>query len=254
VVDVMAHDYAFTAPDTIAAGATTFRMTNHGREPHHVMVLRFEGGRTLGDFVEYMKTLKPGQEKLPAWARELGGPNPASGAKGWKPATATITLEPGSHALICVIPSPDGKPHAMKGMMRPLTVVASAEPAPMPAADLTMELRDYGFELSAPLAAGRRTIRVVNAAATQWHEAVMIRVYPGKTPEQAMQWLHTQQGEPAGELAGGVAPIGTGLAASFEADLVPGRYLLVCFLPDHQDGKAHLEHGMIRTIEVAAAR
>jgi hypothetical protein len=53
---------------------------------------------------------------------------------------------------------------------------------------------------------------------------------------------------------GGIAPIAAGLAAQFEAELVAGTYVLVCFLPDHRDGKPHLEHGMIRTIEVTAAR
>jgi len=33
-------------------------------------------------------------------------------------------------------------------------------------------------------------------------------------------------------------------------DLKPGRYALICFLPDASDGKPHFEHGMVREIEL----
>jgi hypothetical protein len=33
-------------------------------------------------------------------------------------------------------------------------------------------------------------------------------------------------------------------------DLVPGTYVLVCFVPDAHDGKPHSQHGMIRQLTV----
>jgi hypothetical protein len=33
-------------------------------------------------------------------------------------------------------------------------------------------------------------------------------------------------------------------------DLVPGDYVLVCYVPDAHDGKPHLAHGMIRELVV----
>ena len=39
-------------------------------------------------------------------------------------ANATVMLQPGTYLLGCWIPSDDGVPHLMKGMIRQLTVVA----------------------------------------------------------------------------------------------------------------------------------
>ena len=36
----------------------------------------------------------------------------------------------------------------------------------------------------------------------------------------------------------------------FTADFAPGKYGLICFLPDAKDGKPHLAHGMVREITV----
>ena len=32
--------------------------------------------------------------------------------------------------------------------------------------------------------------------------------------------------------------------------LTPGDYALICFVPDTKDGKAHLIHGMVKTVKV----
>jgi hypothetical protein len=36
----------------------------------------------------------------------------------------------------------------------------------------------------------------------------------------------------------------------FTADLTPGNYVLLCFVPDAKDGKAHMEHGMVKEFKV----
>ena len=43
VVTIIATDFAFGAPDTIVAGLTTFRMVNHGREPHQAVIFGAPG-------------------------------------------------------------------------------------------------------------------------------------------------------------------------------------------------------------------
>ena len=35
------------------------------------------------------------------------------------------------------------------------------------------------------------------------------------------------------------------------ADFQPGRYALLCFIPDAKDGKPHFVHGMAKEITVA---
>src|SRR2546430_12665527 len=64
----------------------------------------------------------------------------------------------------------DGVPHVMKGMMHPLTVTGGATPAtPEPASDVTIKLTEYDFQLSRPLTAGKRVVRVENAGRSEEH-------------------------------------------------------------------------------------
>ncbi|HYD54759.1 MAG TPA: hypothetical protein VEA99_19150 [Gemmatimonadaceae bacterium] len=246
VVTVRTMDYAFQMPETIPAGATTFRIENAGKELHHVWIVRLEQGRTPADYFKAIEAAMKKQGALPTWAIDVGGPNasvPGVNAEG------TITLEPGKYLMICHIPSPDGVPHSVKGMFKAFTVVPSSAPAAEPRADVTMTLSDYDFTLSAPLTAGRRTIRLVNAA-VQPHEAFIARLAPGKTAQDALAFLEKMQGEPPLVPMGGATGLATGRAMSFSADFAPGQYVLLCFVPDAKDGKAHVAHGMVKTIEV----
>jgi hypothetical protein len=41
-----------------------------------------------------------------------------------------------------------------------------------------------------------------------------------------------------------------GMTEYFTANFTPGRYGLLCFLPDAKDGKPHFVHGMVQEITV----
>ena len=250
VVTVKTMDYAFQVPDTIAAGVVSFRIENAGKELHHVWLVKLEQGKTAADYLGAMKTWKPGQP-FPSWAIDVGGPN--ASAPGLF-AEGTLILEPGNYLLLCHIPSPDGVPHAAKGMFKPITVVAKggvaqAGEAKAPEADLTITLKDYDFVTSKPIAAGRRTIRFVNDAA-QPHEAFIAKLAPGKTMQDAFAFLEKQQGPPPIMPKGGVTGIAKGRAVDFTADFEPGDYVFICFVPDAKDGKPHVMHGMGKVISV----
>ena len=243
-VAVTATDYALAAPDTLPEGAVTFRLTNQGKELHHLWVIRLEQGKSLTDLVAAAKA-----GNFPAWARSMGGPN-APRPEGGE-ANATLVLAAGRYVLACGIPSPDGVPHFMKGMMRPLTVVPARDAASAPKADITMSLRDYSFVLSGTTAAGHRVIEVRNDGG-QTHEVELVQLAPGKSVHDVLAWLEKPVGPPPGLPLGGVSPLARGGVASFEVELAPGRYGMICFLPDAKDGKAHHEHGMIQEFEVPA--
>ena len=49
VVTFVTREYAFDAPDTIEAGATTIKLVNKGSEMHHVWLVRLDGGHTVAD-------------------------------------------------------------------------------------------------------------------------------------------------------------------------------------------------------------
>src|SRR2546430_2604485 len=109
---IVARDFAFDAPDSVAAGVTTIHLHNNGPDIHHVMLARLDAGHTAADLGKAFAAEGP----LPAWVTLVGGPNaPMPGGDSW----ATVDLMPGQYAIICVIPAPDGVPHFMKGMVRP---------------------------------------------------------------------------------------------------------------------------------------
>jgi len=248
VVTVTANDYAFTAPDSIPAGLTEIRVLNRGAEMHHVWLIRLDGGKTLQDLFGAMKAEGP----LPAWARDVGGPNtPGPGGE----ASAILRLTPGRYAMICVIPSPDGKAHVMKGMAKEIVVMPAASTTANTNLRIasTMTLADFAFQLSQPLQPGRQMIRVKNSAA-QAHEVVIVRLQPGKKASDVLAWMEKMEGPPPGTPIGGTTPMAKGEENIVMLDLAPGEYGLICFVPDATDGKPHFMHGMVTDFTIPAGR
>lgn len=248
-VTLTATDYAFQAPDTIDAGYTTFRLVNTGVQLHMGQLIRLEGGKTLDEFlVEYEHAFRTSGPR-PAWAVRLGGPGAADPRSA---SNATHQLEPGSYAWICLMNVPDGIPHVVKGRMaRAFTVQARSPEAPpqvAPEPDIVIRLTDYTFALSGPLTAGRHVIRVENAG-VEPHEVALVRLSPGKTRQDLEAWLQTQEGEPPVSPAGGVSSLVTGTFAWFEATLIAGEYVLLCFVTA-PDGRPHTAHGMIHHLRI----
>ena len=120
VVQVVAHDFAFTLPDTLQAGLTSFHLKNDGRQPHHLMLYRLDPGKRLSDV---LAALAAGGAH-PGWMHPVGGPNavPAGGES-----VGTVQLAPGSYVVFCHVKSPDQVIHFAKGMLKGLTVTPGAE-------------------------------------------------------------------------------------------------------------------------------
>ncbi len=250
VVTIIASDYAFRVPDTIPAGLTTFRLVNQGKELHHASLVRLRDGKSVADFQAAVVAAMKNHTPPPAWMGFAGGPNALTpGDTG----TATQLLEPGSYLFVCWIPSADGTPHVMKGMLHPVVVsVAPGATTAVPAADLSITLTDYDFQVSQPLTAGTRVVRVKNAGA-QAHEVAITALSPGKTLQDFIAW--EQGGEkgplPTGRWLGGVGVIDAGGEARFTTTFASGSYLLLCFWPDAKDGKPHIMHGMAKQINIS---
>jgi hypothetical protein len=247
-VTVTATDYSFAAPDTIPAGLTELRLLNRGTEMHHVLLVRLDAGKTMADLFAAMQPDGP----PPAWAHEAGGPQtPGPGGES----NAILRLIAGRYAMICVIPSADGKPHVMKGMAKEVIVTpatSNTSNANM-RVNSTMTLFDYAFQLSQPLQAGRQTIRVKNTA-EQSHEVVIIKLQPGKKPADMLTWMEKMEGPPPGSPIGGTTPMARGEENIISVDLSAGEYGLLCFVSDAKDGKPHFMHGMITQFSVSPAK
>jgi hypothetical protein len=243
VITVHAKDFSFATPTQIPAGLTTINMINDGPGLHHVEMIRLDSGKTITDLEKaFALPASP-----PAWAVFTGGPNAVDPGKT---SSATIDLLPGNYVMICLVDFPGGVPHFAKGMLMPVTVTAATAgpPAAAPTPDETITLTNYAFALSAPLTAGPHVFEVKNTA-DQPHEVAMIKLAPGKTAEQFLAFMAKPAGPPPASAVGGITPF-TGGPTYFTADITPGNYALICFVPDAKDGKPHFMHGMTKTITV----
>lgn len=246
VITVTAKEYGFDAPDQVAAGVTTMRLVNNGRELHHAQLVKLDEGKTMADVAQALKNPGP----PPAWVKFVGGPNAVPPGKT---SESTSVLSPGNYVYLCFIPSSDGVMHAAKGMVKPFTVSAGTDTtkAALPASVTTIKMLDYDYQLSQPLAPGRHTIRVENAG-PQPHELALLKLAPGKTVADFAAWdKGGMKGPPPAEPVGGVVALDKGGDATFTADLAAGDYALMCFIPDGKDGKPHYAHGMMKPIKVS---
>ena len=248
-VTIRASDFAFDAPAEIPAGVTTFHLVNDGPGLHHALIVRLDSGKTVADLVASLHT----QGAMPAWARYVGGPNvPDSG----KESIATLDLEPGNYAMLCILDMPGGVPHYTRGMSRALTVTAaaattSATPkAVAPTPDNAIVLSDMVFALNKPITAGTHTFQVTTAPG-QPHEVLVVQLDPGKTGQDYVNWAQSMKGPAPGHAIGGTAAAATGVVQVFTATFVPGDYLLICLVPDVKTGKPHFVEGMMQTVRVS---
>ena len=249
VVTLTATDYAFEAPETIPAGFTTFRMVNNSDQFHMAQLIKLEGGKTLGDFLqaysEAFRTVGP----RPAWAKRLGGPG---AAEPQGESNATQYLEAGSYVWICLVnPPPDRIPHVMKGMAHSFVVRANGATAASrtaPESGVILRLVDYRFSISAPLTVARHMIHVENMGAEP-HEVGLVKLAPGKTRQDLEAWLKNLEGPPPASSVGGVSSLAANTEAYFEANLTPGDYIFFC-LVTAPDGRPHTAHGMFQHIRI----
>ena len=253
VAVIHAKDFAFDAPDSVIAGWTTFKFTNEGPNLHHVQFVRLDSGKTAQDLVPALEALMSGKAPPPAWLHFVGGPNAPSGGSELD---ATVNLDAGSYAIVCLIDLPGKVAHFTKGMVHALKVTpASGTPAAEPTADITVNLADYKFTPTGPITtAGSHTFKMVNNG-PQDHEIELIRYANGKTMKDLGEWMEaaykgTANGPPPADAIGGVSGSPPKSVSYFTANLTPGKYVMLCFIPDMKDGKAHMDHGMVYEFEV----
>jgi hypothetical protein len=245
VVEVSAHDYEFTAPETLPAGLSTIRLVNHGREPHHGQLLRLNEGVSYEEFGAALESQGEGALRF---VSAEGGPG-AIGPDGTS--EVTVDLKPGSYVLACFIASPDGVPHLAKGMLKPIQVTSASASTTgsVQSSKATFTMKDFSFEMPAKLPAGRGTYKVVNAG-PQIHELNIVKLAPGTSLDNALEWAKAPAGPPPFEFVGGINAFGADGSGYMHLDLTPGQYVAVCNVPDPATNLPHAHLGMYKAFSV----
>ena len=104
-------DYTFTLSKPLAAGRQMIKVVNGATQPHEVVLVQLDSGKTMED--------------VGKWAETMKGPppgKPIGGIPAFMPGKNTYfeaSLAPGDYGLICFVPdAKDGKPHVAHGMVQ----------------------------------------------------------------------------------------------------------------------------------------
>ena len=244
-VTFTATEFAFTGPDSIAPGVTAIHLVNRGTQNHNLILGHLADGKTMQDMMDFMKVDSLGD---PPWLTWRGS---ASGLVPQGTNTTIADLPAGHYVAICYMPDPaDGRPHVTKGMIKEFVVAGPRGEAPAPAADVEVRASDYTFTVPA-LGTGAHTIHFINDGPTT-HELQLIRLNDGATMQSFMASMAPgSTTPPAGVFLGGGGGLSRGGDNYWKVTLEPGRYLLVCFVPD-PDGVPHAMKGMIQELTISS--
>jgi len=264
VVDLRAVGMTFEGPTEIPSGWTTFRFVNASpmihfalidAPPPDVTVERLSAELAV-PFQHAMDAMNAGDEaavnaafaSFPPWVGEIGrvgGPGLLSAGRTGQ---STVFLEPGYYVLECYVKS-GGVFHTTPpapgelGMVMGLTVTADGNGAPEPDSNVTLTVRNDGFEITdGALRPGVNTIRVdfVEQQALPsfvGNDVHLLRVDDETSIARAAAWLdwRTPDGleDPAPvEFLGGLNDLPAGAHGYFTVDLPPGDYAFVAEVPD----------------------
>jgi hypothetical protein len=240
LVRIEATEYGYIVPRSLPEGLLHFRLVNRGQDIHEALIVRFSD--SAGSAAAYVDSVRADVD-FPAFAMDLGG----AGLTGSGDSSEVwLTLSRGRYALVCWKGD-----HLRRGMAHDLEVVAAA-PANVasPREDVVVTLADYAFRLSTSLTAGSHLIRVENRG-QQPHEVDMFRLLPGHAVQDYIAWSEAGEiGQPPAEPIGGVGDLVPGRQLWFPIVFRPGRYFMICHVPDAQDGRPHYAHGMIYSFAI----
>lgn len=260
-IEIVAEDYAFSAPDEIPAGWNTFRFRNEGAEPHFILLSRLPEGITVDDYqldlsaafnrawlavrddgVAQEQAMAELFQSLPEWfpaVEFVGGPGMT--APGLT-SQATLDLEPGNYVLECYMKTEDGQFHYMEGMVRPIRVTDARSPATPPPADIRITLSNFEMEVEGDMTPGRHMVEVHIAENPEQgfgHNVHVARLETESDVDEMVRWMNAfdlgglRSPGPA-TFIGGVQIMPSGNTAYFTLDLEPGRYLLLSEYTGHQ--------------------
>jgi hypothetical protein len=235
--------YGIVGPDSIEAGLVEIQFTNSGKLEHEAQLLKIEDDHTTEEALRAFDGIIRGRP-APDWFLARGG---VGTIRPGETATVTQRLEPGSYIFVDS-GEPEGRnvePHYNQGAVSELTVTGEATDADLPDADATVNASEYSFSATG-LQAGKNKIAFRNVGG-QWHHLVVSPIRPGSTIEDVRRFIRTEEGPaPIGDTnTAETAVLDGGEAQLTEVDLRPGRYAMMCFIPDRQGGPPHVVKGMV---------
>jgi hypothetical protein len=230
-LNVKAGEYTYKVSGAPKAGWTQINFDNKGVEYHMLGMAQLKKNVTLKQLKAAVNTEDESDENKLV----VGGVNPLPGVLGPSEATAILTkLKAGRYGIFCYIPAPDGKPHALHGMVD-IFDVSSAKSSLTPPKDgvIPVTLSDNGITLPSAGLPKSGWVKVTNSTSVSRSLGLGRYLTPTATFEQADAYFNTlfsgsgEAGDPPASIMGGLEGIPAGGAAYLQLNLDPGRYVVV---------------------------
>jgi hypothetical protein len=244
---------SLTAPETTDLnGFVPITFSSGADQEFNMSISRLKEGTDVEAFVETSKatnasfgessTVDP--RPLIAEFLELAHLSGGVLTKPGETVTAHIRLEPGTY-VVEATPNESGEDY----FYSVLTVTDGEDLAP-PEADLNLVMVDHHFSFPATLKAGSQRWQVSNMG-EQVHFAVLFKLAEGATADDLMNFFgpDAPPGPPPFDMetpyTGLIQVVSPGEIFYVDVNVPPGNYVAICFLPDMESEKMHLELGMM---------
>lgn len=230
------------SPDSVMPGWTRLRVeeTDDG---HIVVAFRLPPATTNEEASAFVAAFDTASA-TPHPGVAIGGPEVGNQGE------VILHLTPGLYMLACVSRVDNAHRHAGRGESRLLHVRAagtsSAHSSTTPVSTQTVRLLDFAYGGPDQWASGAQLLRVENAG-KQDHQMRLARLRDGATLQE---WTSADDPESVATTIAGMARVGANEVAYLPVDLRAGTYVLYCLVPDGPTHRAHVELGMLRTINV----
>jgi hypothetical protein len=227
----------FTVPKSVEGGVVRIEFTNSSKAEHEAQLARIEGDHTVQEGLQAGGAWAEGKGQLPPWLSLAGG---VGGTPAGETRSATQELPPGRYVVI----------ETEQNTNATFEVEGEGD-AELAAPAGRIDAVEYAFRPKG-VKAGRSEILFANKG-SEPHFIDGVSIKPGKTIEDVREYTRTEKGEdPLNER--GTSFVTTiadgGVSQVIQADLEPGRYALLCFVPDRKGGPPHVAKGMISELVV----
>jgi hypothetical protein len=267
IVDFVASDFAFTGPPTMPSGWNTVQLRNEGEQTHFLTFWELPDGVTFDQYTgelipaffnvfgpyaagdlsrdELIPALRDG---LPDWSASMVNRGGAGLTSPGVTSATMVNLPPGNYVIECYVYTPEGMPHGVEGMLRPLIVTEEASGAEPPQVDVTINLTNYGFVVDAPLVAGTQTwaVHVADDPDGFLGYGLHLAQLTGDGDIQELidwsDWVDGLKAPAPAQFLGGADAAPAGTTSYVTVTLVPGRYALV--------SKEYTRRGMVHEFVV----
>jgi hypothetical protein len=243
-----------TPESTSLNGYVPIEFTSQAEQEFNISLNRIKDGTDVETFVETSKAVIAtfGEDSTadprPAIADFLtiGELNGGVLAKPGETVTGYFKLEPGTY-VIDASPNESGDDYFYS-----VLTVTEGEDLAAPEADLNLVMVDHHFSFPATLEAGAQRWQVSNIG-EQVHFAVLFKLAEGATSDDLMSFMasgpENASGPPPFDMqasyTGLIQAVSSGQDYYVDVNLPAGNYVAICFLPDMESEKIHLELGMM---------